>query len=218
MADPAFEEHHVTGAGGVGDEGLVMGPMFGSAGWGGHELAETRVFEFEGGASGGGFDVVGSADGGEGVEMEAVNGVLGHDVDPAIGHGEFAAFEVEVQMIGEAEHVTGEVTLEFHEGGGEAMEPAHGGVGGEAIGIVLGGPASAGVVMVANLVGFLEQFRVQASRGGAGAEQGGPIEEGGEPGLDVHAVRVGGRLGAGQTEVRGCGRVGLAGSVRKNFG
>src|SRR5690606_7209575 len=110
-----------------------------AAGWGGHKAGEARVFELEAGAAAGCLDVVGAADGGEGVEVEAVGGLLGHDVDPAISHDQRAVGQVEIQIGGEAGDVFGDPTFQFHEGRGPLVEAAHGGVGGEAAGVVFGG-------------------------------------------------------------------------------
>ena len=96
--------------------------------------------------------------------MQAVDRVFGHDVDPAIGHHQFAILQVELDMFCEGLDVAIEFFLQFPERGGHLVELVEAAVGCVTAAIVFLRPLLALDIVAANLVGFLDEFAIKRFR------------------------------------------------------
>ena len=94
MAQPALEQYQVAGNGRDGDPRAIRAPGIGPARRRGHEPIQPWVLEFDPRRARGHVDIVGAAQGRQGMQVQTMYYVPRHDIDPAIGHCEFAAFEV----------------------------------------------------------------------------------------------------------------------------
>src|SRR3979490_606915 len=83
VPQPAFKEHQLSGCGGKCSPRLGLTRGRGLARRGRHEGIQTRILEFDPGSAFRNVDVIGAAQRRQGMQMQAVHHVLGHDVDPA---------------------------------------------------------------------------------------------------------------------------------------
>src|SRR5580658_2737966 len=81
-----------------------------------HESIEPRILELDSGSSRGNLYVVGAAHRRQGMQMQAMYHVLGHDVDPAIGHLQCASRQVPLDGLGEVLDMPRELFLQGLEG------------------------------------------------------------------------------------------------------
>ena len=56
------------------------------------------------------------------MQMQAMRGVLWHNIDPAIAHRNFSAPQIQVELSRVTAHLPREATLELREGGGKFMQ------------------------------------------------------------------------------------------------
>src|ERR1700681_2970109 len=81
-----------------------------------HEAIQSRILEFDPGSSRRDVYVVGAAQCRERMQMQAMHHVFGIDVDPAIGHVQFAAVKIPLHGIGEGRDMPPELALQGFEG------------------------------------------------------------------------------------------------------
>ena len=94
------------------------------------------------------------------MQMKAVHGLFGHDVDPAIGHLDFPAPQVHVQKFREYSDAPRNLLFQLDEGGRHLVQLGQRSIRGVTAGVILLRPFSAGLIVLAKLVTFLQQFGV----------------------------------------------------------
>jgi hypothetical protein len=188
VPEPAFEQDHFSRFGWIADKLSIVLALFWQAGRGSHEFAQARIFKFDAGATGWGLHVKGAADKGERMQMQAVGNLPGHDVYPAVRHGELALAQIEFQMGGENPDMPIDAPLQFAESRRESMKLGHRRVGSIAAGIALLGPGAALLIVVANLIALLEQLAIELFA--AAFAQVVVINKRGEPRFDTHHGRL----------------------------
>lgn len=188
MSEPAFKKNQVSALRFVTNELFVFGADFRQAGRRSHEFIEPGILELDAGAVLRSADVIGAADKGKGMEMEAVYHLAGHDVDPAIGHEKAAFPQVEFQMGREKFNVLVDLLFKSAKGGGKFVELSHGAIGGVSARITFRGPGAPFLIIVSDLVTFLQKIFVEPT-GGAGAQRR-VVNGRGKPRLGAHAVML----------------------------
>src|SRR5258708_8131005 len=156
MTEPALEQQQLTGRRGKGDPGAGLAFRLKSARRRGHESLQARIFEFDPRRSLRHLPVVGAAPAGMRVQVPAVHRAWRHDVDPAVGHIEFAALQIPFDRRGKVCNVAFELFAQRLKSGRDSLESMHRTVGGVAAQIVLVRPHAADRVVEAQLVALLQ--------------------------------------------------------------
>lgn len=81
------------------------------------------------------------------MQMQAMRGVLWHNINPAIAHRNFSAPQIHVELGRVTAHLPREPTLELREGGGKFMQLIECGVGRVAAGVIFCRPTAAGRIV-----------------------------------------------------------------------
>src|SRR5580700_6027984 len=175
MTQPTFKQQQAPRGSLKSHPGTRFAPRAGQARRRGHESIQARIFEFDAGRSLWHLNVVSAAQGRVRMQVQRVHRAARHDVDPAIGHFEFAGAQIPLDRGGKG----GDVALEFLpqqlKGRRDRLKTMHRSVGGIAAPIVfLGPPASRGIVQ-AQLPALFQQLTIEVAR--VAALQGGRIDQ-----------------------------------------
>ena len=125
VPEPALEQNNFSGFSGIFHKGAILIAMLWKTRRRGHEFTEAWVFEFDAGASFRGIHVICAADKGERVEVEAVDRLARHDVDPTIAHGKATFAQIHFQMGNECLHMFVDPLLQLAKRRGKAMQLRH---------------------------------------------------------------------------------------------
>lgn len=188
MAEPAFKEDEVARLRWIGDVLAIFRANLGELRRGRHELAQTRILEFQTGATFRGNHIIGAADKGERMEVQRVSSLLRHDVNPAVRHVDLASPEIHLERPSEGFNVAADLLLQHSEGGGKMLEPGHGAVAGVPTWVILCRPRPARFVVVAQLSTLRGEFLVEARQ--PDFLQGLAVNEGRKPSAGRHALRI----------------------------
>src|SRR6202789_3309366 len=164
MPQPTFEKNQFSRSGGKGAPRTGLALCGGFARRRGHETIQARILEFDSGGSGGDVYVVGAAQGRQRMQMQAMHHLPRHDVDPAIGHLQFAPVKIPLDGFGEGSDMPRKSAFQGLEGGGNTLQPVHRSIRGIAARIVFGGPPPAGRIVVAKLPALLQKLAVEFLR------------------------------------------------------
>src|ERR1700675_978238 len=163
MTKPAFEQDQLAGRGGKRDPRQGLAPGLEFARRRGHETIQARILEFDSRRPRRHSHIVSPAQCGVGMQVQAVHRVPRHDIDPAIGHFEFAAVKIPFNRAAKGRDMTFELSPQRIEGGRYALQAMHRPVGGITARIVLQGPVASGRIVFAQLPAFLPQLAIEVA-------------------------------------------------------
>src|SRR5580692_5915115 len=101
MPQPTFEKHQLTGRDGKCSPRTALAFCGGFARRRSHEAIQARILEFDSGGSTRDVYIVGAAQRRQRMQMQAMHHMPRHDVDPAIGHLQFAPVKIPLDGLGE---------------------------------------------------------------------------------------------------------------------
>lgn len=94
--------------------------------------------------------------------MEAMHGLLGHNIDPAIGHAETAVSKVELKMMGIGSNMSVNLGAQLGHGGGKLVNIGNRLIRGVSTGIIFLGPLLPVQIVVTDLVTLREEFAIKS--------------------------------------------------------
>src|ERR1035438_4464515 len=124
------------------------------------------------------------------MQMKNVRSTPRHDVDPAIGHCQFATLEVPIERIRKCLYMPLQLAFQRCKRRRDSLQSVRRTIGGITARVVLRGPSATRRVVFSKLPSFFQKLPVEFS--GAGALQGRGVDEGGEQRLDGHPLKTSG--------------------------
>jgi hypothetical protein len=164
MTQPALEQKQLTRCSRKGNPRPCIAPGRCLAWRCGHESIQARILEFRAGRSSRHLHIVGAAQGRVGMKVQTVDGMPRHDIDPAIGHLQFARRKVPFNGGGKCGDVALELASQRFKGGRNALKTMHGGIRGVATRVVLEGPAASRRIVQTELPAFLQKLPIEFPR------------------------------------------------------
>src|SRR5258708_5629624 len=163
MTQPALEQQQLTGRRGKGDPRAGLAFCRTLARRRGHESLQARILEFDPGRSLRHLQVVSAAERRMRVQVQAVHRASRHDVDPAVGHIEFAALQIPLDRRGKDGNVAFELFPQRLKSGRDSLETMHRTVGGVAARIVVVRPMASGRIVEAQLAALLQELAIEGA-------------------------------------------------------
>ena len=124
------------------------------------------------------------------MQVKTMRSLPRHDVDPAIGHRQFATLEVPIERIRKGLYMTLQLAFQRGKRRRFSLQSVTRTIGGITARVVLGGPSAARRVVFSKLPAFFQKLPIEFSRVGALQSRG--IDKGGEQGLDGHPLKTSG--------------------------
>src|SRR5882757_4105421 len=123
MAQPTLEQDELPRRRRDGDPRAILGPGVHYARGRGHEAVQTWILKFDSGRPSRDMNIVGTAQRRERMQVQTVRHLPRHDVDPAIGHRQFAALEVPLHGTCERLDMSPQLAFQGFKRRGNTLQP-----------------------------------------------------------------------------------------------